>query len=104
MGPTSLISRVRSVAPQLACCKLLFLSFNKILVAAILGNFRAFKVTIHVLRVFVLFVADPWLGNAADGLERDISVITKVQRTRHIASTVAPAFSFSSKTYCFSVS
>ena len=80
LGPTSLISRVRSVAPQLACCKLLFLSFNKILVAAILGNFRAFKVTIHVVRFFALFVADPWLGNAANGLERSISVITKVQR------------------------
>ena len=57
----------------------------------------AFKVTIHVLGFFGLFVADPWLGNATRGL------ISKVQRTRHIASTVAPAFSFSSKTYCFSV-
>ena len=56
-----------------------------------------------MLRFFGLFVADPWLGNATRGLERGISVINKVQRTRHIASTVAPAFSFSSKTYCFSV-
>ena len=102
LGPTSLMSRVRSVAPQLACCKILFLRFNKILVAAILGNLRAFKVTFHVLRFFGLFVSDPWVGNAANGLERDISVITKVQRTWHIASTVAPAFSFSSKTYCYS--
>ena len=62
----------------------------------------AFKVTIHVLRFFGLFVADSWLGNATRGLERGISVISKVQRSRHIASTVAPAFSFSSKTYCFS--
>ena len=52
----------------------------------------AFKVTIHVLRFFGLFVADPWLGNATRGLEWGISVISKVQRTRHIASTVAPAF------------
>ena len=52
----------------------------------------ALKVTIHVLRFFGLFVADPWLGNTTKGLERGISVITKVQRTRHIASTVAPAF------------
>ena len=66
-------------------------------------NLMAFKVTIHVLRFFGLFVADPWLGNATRNLERGISVISKVQRTRHIASTVAPAFSFSSKTYCFSV-
>ena len=63
----------------------------------------AFKVTIHVLRFFGLFVADPWLGNATRGLERGISVISKVQRTRHIASSVALAFSFNSKTYCFSV-
>ena len=56
-----------------------------------------------MLRFFGLFVADPWLGNASRGLERGISVISKVQRTRHKASTVAPAFSFNSKTYCFSV-
>ena len=52
----------------------------------------AFKVTIHVLRFVGLFVADPWVGNATKGLERVISVINKVQRIRHIASTVAPAF------------
>ena len=73
----------------------LFLRLNKILVAACLGHCRepyAFKVTFYVLRFFGLFVADPWLGNATRGLERGISVISKVQRTRHIASTVAPAF------------
>ena len=52
----------------------------------------AFKVTIHVLRFFGLFVAGPWLGNATRGLERGISVISKVQRTRHIASTVRRLF------------
>ena len=73
----------------------LFLRLNKILVAASLGHCRepyAFKVTFYVLRFFALFVADPWVGNATRGLERGISVINKVQRTRHIASTVAPAF------------
>ena len=38
----------------------------------------AFKVTIHVLGFFGLFVADPWLGNATRGL------ISKVQRTSYI--------------------
>ena len=61
--------------------KFLVLRLNKILVAASLGHCRelmAFKVTIHVLRFFYLFVVDPWLGNATKGLERGISVISKV--------------------------
>ena len=45
---------------------------------AILGNFRAFKVT----EIFGLFVADPRLGNVTTGLKKDISLITKVKRTR----------------------
>ena len=48
---------------------------------AILGNFRAFKVT----EIFGLSVADPRLQNATKGLREDISVITKITRTRHIA-------------------
>ena len=53
----------------------------------------AFKVTIHVLRFFGLFVADPWLRNATlRGLERGISVISKVQRTRHSLNCSAGFF------------
>ena len=48
---------------------------------AILGNFRAFKVT----EIFGLCVADPRLENATKGLRKDISVITKITGTRHIA-------------------
>ena len=52
----------------------------------------AFKVTIRVLRFFGLFVADPCKGNATRGLERDISVIAKVQRTRHSLNCIAGFF------------
>ena len=51
---------------------------DKIPVAAILANFRAFKVT----EIFGLSVADPRLGNVTTGLKKDISLITKVKRTR----------------------
>ena len=54
---------------------------NKIPVAAILGNLRAFKVT----EIFGLSLADPRLRNATKGLKKDISLITKVTRARHIA-------------------
>ena len=40
-----------------------------------------FKVT----ESFGLSVADPGLGNATKGLKKDVSLITKVTRTRHIA-------------------
>ena len=43
-----------------------FLVSNKIPVAAILGNFRAVKVT----KIFGLSVADPWLGNGTKVLKR----------------------------------
>ena len=58
-----------------------FLVSNKIPVAAILGNFRALKVT----KSFGLSVADPRLGNATKFLRKDISLITKVTRTRYKA-------------------
>ena len=51
---------------------------NKIPVAAILGNLRAFKVT----EIFGLSLADPRLRNATKCLKKDIS---KVTRTRRIA-------------------
>lgn len=40
-----------------------------------------FKVT----EIFALSVADPRLENVTKGLRKDISVITKITRTRHIA-------------------
>ena len=54
---------------------------NKIPVAAILGNVRAFKVT----EIFGLSLSDPSLRNTTKGLKTDISLINKVTRTRRIA-------------------
>ena len=66
----------KTVTRSIRICKVL----DKIAVVAFWGNFSVFKVNISCCKIFGLSVADPRIGNATKGLEKD-----KVKRTRLIA-------------------